>query len=74
MFRFLKRLHVCAFLFKKCEIGRDFFHKTKSILIEKDNFSFTKMKTNFVCIKPIIQVFQVIINLFVHLFDGVTEI
>ena len=33
MFKFLKRLDVCVFLFKKCIIRRDFFCKTKSLLI-----------------------------------------
>ena len=42
--------------------------------LKRNNFGFTDFKTNFVCIKPIYQVFQVIINMFVHLFDGMTEI
>ena len=34
MFKFLKRLDVCAFLFKKCIVRRDFFCKTSNLLIE----------------------------------------
>ena len=34
VFRFLKTLDVCAFLFKKCIITRDFLCKTKSLLAE----------------------------------------
>ena len=34
MYKILKRLDVCAFLFKKFIIPRDFFCKNKSFLIE----------------------------------------
>ena len=44
------------------------------LLVIKKNFSFTNIKINFVCFKPIFQVFQVIIKLFVHFFDGMTEV
>lgn len=47
----------------------------QSVFAKDDNLSKgSGPKTNFVCIKPNIKVFQVTFNLFVHLFNDMVKI